>query len=176
MDGEIDSAGRQGVFDFLDEDALGVERGAVFKGCGRAKGRILHAVAGGANDLDGDVVATAAQLVGDVVGLPERELGAARADANRLVTHRNQDTRGAEAYPKAGVWKGLFAAPACCESPRRVLTHGRRGLHTNGRQADDLVGAGGYADAGAIEPIHDLATNGVLQPTNVVGAAEKALG
>jgi len=39
--------------------------------------RLLQAVAGGADDLDLDGVAGGAQGGGDVVGLPERELGAA---------------------------------------------------------------------------------------------------
>lgn len=91
--GDVDAAGGKCILDLLDEDSLSVERRPVLEGCGGTKGRILHPVAGGADDLDRDVVATGAKLVGDVVGLPERELGAARTDAKSRGAHRIQDTR-----------------------------------------------------------------------------------
>ena len=83
MDGEVDTAGGEGFFDLLDEDAGAVGRQTV----GRDEGRVLHAVAGGADDFDGNGVAVLAELRGDVVGLPERELRAARADADGLGVH-----------------------------------------------------------------------------------------
>ena len=46
--------------------------------------RLLHAVAGRADDLDLDGVAGVAELRGDMVGLPEGELRASRADADRF--------------------------------------------------------------------------------------------
>ena len=81
MHGDVDATGGEGVLDLFNEDALGVEWRAVIEARRRLEGRVLHAVAGGANDLDGDLVATSAELLGDVVGLPERELGTASADA-----------------------------------------------------------------------------------------------
>ncbi len=80
VDGEVDAVGEEGVFDLLDEDA-GTVGGKAF---GWSEVRVLHAVADGADDLDCDGVAEGAELRGDVVGLPERELGAARADADRV--------------------------------------------------------------------------------------------
>ena len=83
VDGDVDAAVEEGVFDFLDEDALGVEWGAVVEGGGGDEAGVLHAVAGGADDLDLDGMAVAAEVFGDVVGLPEGELGASGADADR---------------------------------------------------------------------------------------------
>src|SRR6185437_1123938 len=75
VDGEVDLAGGEGFFDLLDEDAFGE---------GGFSGRLLKAVAGGADDLDGDLVAEGGELLGDVVGLPECELGAAGAYTDRF--------------------------------------------------------------------------------------------
>ena len=86
--GDVDAPGGERVLDLLDEDALGVEGRAVLEGRRGLEGRVLHAVAGGADDLDRDVVAARAELISDVVGLPEREFGAARADAKCRSTHR----------------------------------------------------------------------------------------
>ena len=44
-------------------------------------GDVRDFVAGGVDDFDFDLVSAGAQESGDVVGLPEGELGAARADA-----------------------------------------------------------------------------------------------
>ena len=76
MDGEVDSALFEGFFDFLDEDAFAVEIRR------RDETRLLHAVAGGADDFEFDVIAGVAEGVEDVVGLPEGELGASAADAD----------------------------------------------------------------------------------------------
>ena len=76
VDGEIDAAGGERFFDFLDEDALAVETR------GRDEAGVLHAVAGGADDFDFDGVARGAEEGGDVVGLPEGELRAPGADAD----------------------------------------------------------------------------------------------
>ena len=65
MDGEVDAALFEGFFDLFDEDALAVE---VWR---RDEAGLLHAVAGGADDLEFDVVAGVAESVEDVVGLPE---------------------------------------------------------------------------------------------------------
>ena len=89
MHGDVDAAGGEGVLDLLNEDALGVEGRAVVEGRGCFEGGILHAVAGGADDLNGDAVAAGAELIRDVIGLPERELGAAGADAKCRSTHRS---------------------------------------------------------------------------------------
>ena len=51
---------------------------------GRDEAGLLHAVAGGADDFDLDVVASVAEGVEDVVGLPEGELGASAADADGI--------------------------------------------------------------------------------------------
>jgi hypothetical protein len=74
VDGEVDATGGEGVFDFFDEDAFGVEGGAVGEGGGSREGGVLHAIADGADDFKGDGVAEGTELGGDVVGLPEREL------------------------------------------------------------------------------------------------------
>ena len=76
MDGEVDAALFEGFFDFLNEDAFAIEVG------GRDEAWLLHAVAGGADDFELDVVAGVAESVEEVVGLPEGELGASTADAD----------------------------------------------------------------------------------------------
>ncbi len=65
MDGEVDAAFFEGLFDLLDEDALAVE---IWR---RDEAGLLHAVAGGADDFQLDVVAGVAEGVEDVVRLPE---------------------------------------------------------------------------------------------------------
>ena len=77
VDGEVDAAFGEGFFDLFDEDAFAVEPG------GGDEAGLLHAVAGGADDLELGEVAAVAESVEDVVRLPESELGAARADADR---------------------------------------------------------------------------------------------
>jgi len=74
--GEIDAAFFEGFFDFFDEDAFAVEVRR------RDEAGLLHTVAGGADDLELDVVAGVAEGVEDVVGLPERQLRASAADAD----------------------------------------------------------------------------------------------
>jgi len=73
VDGEIDAAFDEGLFDLFGEHAFGADLG---------EGDLLQPVAGGADDLDGDFVALGAQGAGDVVRLPEGELRPARADAD----------------------------------------------------------------------------------------------
>ena len=51
---------------------------------GRDEARLLHAVAGGADNFEFDVIAGVAEGVEDVVGLPEGELGASAADADGI--------------------------------------------------------------------------------------------
>ena len=65
MHGEIDAAFFEGFFDLLDEDSFAV--GA----CGRDEAGLLHAVTGGTDDFELDVVAGVAEGVEDVVRLPE---------------------------------------------------------------------------------------------------------
>ena len=76
VDGEVDETGGEGFFDLLDEDAFAVEAGW------DDEAGLLHAVAGGADDLDFGGVAVGAKFCGDVVGLPECELRAAGADTD----------------------------------------------------------------------------------------------
>ena len=76
MDCQVDAALFQGFFDFLDEDAFAVEIRR------RDEAGLLHAVAGGADDFEFDVIAGVAEGVEDVVGLPEGQLGASAADAD----------------------------------------------------------------------------------------------
>ncbi len=85
--GEVDAASEESVFDLLDEDAFGVEGGAIGEGGRDDEGGVLHTVADGADDLDFYGVAEQAKLRRDMVGLPKRELRAARADTNGLSTH-----------------------------------------------------------------------------------------
>ena len=89
VDGNVNAVGGEGVFDLLDEDSFCIDWGAIVEGGGSAEGGVLHAVAGGADDFDGDLVAKGAELIGDVVGLPEREFGAAGADAKGWSAHRD---------------------------------------------------------------------------------------
>ena len=76
MHGEIDASGGEGFLDLLDEDAFSVEAGR------RDEAGLLHPIAGGADDLDFDGVAVNAELLRDVVSLPESELGASGTDAD----------------------------------------------------------------------------------------------
>ena len=76
VNGEVDAALFEGFLNLFDEDAFAVEIG------GRDEAGLLHAVAGGADDLELDVVAGVAEGVEDVVGLPEGELRASAADAD----------------------------------------------------------------------------------------------
>jgi hypothetical protein len=91
VDGEVDAAVGEGLLDLLDEDAFAVREGSeggLGLGFGLGLGLgfgMLHAVAGGADDLDGDGVARGAEGSGDMVGLPEGELRASGADADGLV-------------------------------------------------------------------------------------------
>jgi hypothetical protein len=82
VDGEVDAAFGQGFFDFLDEDALAAGQGREGFGGGFREFGLLHAVAGGADDFDLDGVAGVAECGGDVVCLPESELGASGANAD----------------------------------------------------------------------------------------------
>lgn len=85
--GEVDATGEEGVFDLLDKNALGIEGRAVGEGGRDDEVGVLHAVADGTDDLDFNGVAERSKVSGDVVGLPERELRAARADTNGLSAH-----------------------------------------------------------------------------------------
>ena len=76
MDGEVDAALFEGFFYFFNEDAFAVK---VWR---RDEARLLHAVAGGADDLELDLITGVAEGVEDVVGLPEGQLGASAADAD----------------------------------------------------------------------------------------------
>src|ERR1700737_2573496 len=76
VDRDVDAAFFKGLFDLLDEDAFAVEVGR------RDEAGLLHAVAGGADDFELDVVAGVTEGVEGVVGLPEGELRASGADAD----------------------------------------------------------------------------------------------
>ena len=77
MDGEVDAAGGEGFFDFFGEDSFAE---SAFR-ADHGEGDVGDFVSGGVDDFDFDFVAAGAQERGDVVGLPEGELGAAGADA-----------------------------------------------------------------------------------------------
>jgi hypothetical protein len=68
VDGEIDAPFFESFFDFLNEDSFAVE---IWRW---DEAGLLHAVAGGADDLELGVVAGVTESVEDVVGLPEGEL------------------------------------------------------------------------------------------------------
>src|ERR1700756_1940720 len=72
MYGEVDFAGREGLFDFLGEHALGADHG---------EGDVGDLVSGGVDTLDFNFVPASTQQCRNVVGLPEGKLGAAGADA-----------------------------------------------------------------------------------------------
>ena len=79
MNGEIDASLFEGFLDLFDEDAFAIKIG------GRDEARLLHAVAGGANDFKLDVVTGVAEGVQDVIRLPERELRPPAADADGVL-------------------------------------------------------------------------------------------
>ena len=76
VDGEVDAILFERLFDFLDEDSLAVEVRRGNKAC------LLHVIASGADNFDLSGVALSAECFEDMVGLPERELGAAGAYAD----------------------------------------------------------------------------------------------
>ena len=87
VDGEVDAACGERLLDLLDEDSLAVgqrrEGGdVVYAWAAGGLRRLSQAIAGGVDDLDLHGVACGAQCVGDMVGLPECELGTSRADAD----------------------------------------------------------------------------------------------
>src|ERR1700750_726451 len=69
---QVDSPGRQRLFDLLGEHALGADFG---------EGNVGDLVAGGVDDLDLDLVGARSAASGEVVGVREGKLGAAGADA-----------------------------------------------------------------------------------------------
>src|SRR5271155_4205174 len=77
MDSQIDVAGGEGFFDLLRKNSLA--KSAL--GADHGERNVGDFVAGGVNNFDFHHVAARAQERGDVVGLPERELRAAGADA-----------------------------------------------------------------------------------------------
>ena len=74
MHRQIDGLRQQRVFNLAGEHALGADRG---------KGDVLHAVAGGADDLDRNLMPQLAQRFCNVIGLPQRELRSPGADADQ---------------------------------------------------------------------------------------------
>ena len=121
MDREVDASRGEGFFYLLDEDTFAVDAGR------RLEAGILHAVAGGADDFDGDGVAMAAQEFGDVVGLPERELRAARADANRghdVSFHRVNEWIRDRIWAMRILLAVLFSAAVACAQERVTLRAG----------------------------------------------------
>jgi hypothetical protein len=67
VNGQVNAVFEQRLFNLLGKHALGADFG---------EGNVLDAVAGGADDFDGDFMAGSAQRGCDVVCLPERQLGA----------------------------------------------------------------------------------------------------
>src|SRR5579859_221954 len=82
MDGQVNASGGEGFFDLLGEHPLGAYFG---------EGDVGDLVSGGMNNFNFDFMAAGAQKGGNVVSLPECELGAARADAElgRVAVVRN---------------------------------------------------------------------------------------
>jgi len=78
MDGEINAALFKCFFNLFYKDALSIEVGR------RDKTRLLHPVAGCADDLKFHVITGIAQSIQDVVGLPEGQLGASGPDADGI--------------------------------------------------------------------------------------------
>ena len=76
VNGEVDAAFFEGFLNFFDEDSFAVE---VWR---NDEAGLLHAVTGGADDLELDVIAGVSQGVEDVIGLPESKLRASAADAD----------------------------------------------------------------------------------------------
>jgi hypothetical protein len=72
MHSKIDAPGGERFFDFFREHSLGANH---------REGYVGNLVAGGLDDFDLDFVTSRTQNRGNVIGLPERELGAAGADA-----------------------------------------------------------------------------------------------
>src|SRR5208283_2001824 len=77
MHGEINTSGGEGLLDFFRENSLA--KSALRADLGQ--GDVGDLVAGSVNDFDLNFVAACPQQSGDVVGLPESKLRAARADA-----------------------------------------------------------------------------------------------
>src|ERR1700746_3756775 len=72
MHGEIDASGGQSLFDLLRKHALRADLG---------QGDVGDFVARGVDDFNFNLMSAGAQQRGDMVGLPESELGTAGADA-----------------------------------------------------------------------------------------------
>jgi hypothetical protein len=72
MNGQIDTSICERFFNFFREHPFGADHG---------EGDVGNLVPGGVNDFDFHFVSARAKKCGDVVGLPQGELGAARADS-----------------------------------------------------------------------------------------------
>src|ERR1700693_6394891 len=77
MHREIDAAGGEGFFNFFRENSFAK---STF-GADHGEGNVVDLVAGGVDDFDFDFVAVGAQQRGDMVRLPQSELGPAGTDA-----------------------------------------------------------------------------------------------
>src|SRR6202034_770127 len=77
VDGEIDAASGESLFDFLGENSFAEPTLRTDHG----QGDVGDLIATGVDDFDFDFVAAGAQERGDVIGLPKSELRAAGADA-----------------------------------------------------------------------------------------------
>jgi hypothetical protein len=77
MHSEIDAASGEGFFDLFRKNSLAQST----LGANHGEGNIGDLVAGSVDDFDFHFVSTSTQQRGNVVGLPEGELGAARANA-----------------------------------------------------------------------------------------------
>ena len=74
MDGEIDSSVIKRLFNLLRKHTLRNRRSYL------SESEMLHRVAAGADNFNGNFMAMCAKLICDVVGLPEGELRSARTD------------------------------------------------------------------------------------------------
>jgi hypothetical protein len=118
VDGKIDPSLFERFFYFLDEDALAVETWRW------EEAGLLHPVAGGANDLEFGMVASVAECIEYVVGLPKGELRASAADADGgfgMVRHPNQNTAEARINAVPGSRDCVDVETVCLSMSLTVL-------------------------------------------------------
>src|SRR5579863_5256836 len=99
MHGQVDAAGGEGFFDFFGENSFAE---SAFR-ADHGERDVGDFVSGGVDDLDFDFVSAGTQEGGNVVGLPQGELGAAGADAE--LRHGRRSEAGDRRKAKGG-WLG----------------------------------------------------------------------
>ena len=80
---QINCTRRKGIFNFLGEHALDRNHDRRANAAGARQRDILNLVSASLDDLNVNFVAVLAQPAGNMIGLPQCELRATRADANR---------------------------------------------------------------------------------------------